>query len=121
MTTKTTKPHQHEWVVFSTALKECCLMVQCVECGTIGTVDDPSQKEWQDAFDAPSNPYRWDDESRVTVRFVECRQCYVVRGDQESSLAVAAEPFGSDSRSPLAIIATGKDDQDANARKGDDL
>lgn len=61
-------PDSHEWVVFSTALKDVCLMVQCVECGAMGTVDDPDEQEWSEAFHAPSNPYGWDDESRVTVR-----------------------------------------------------
>jgi hypothetical protein len=58
----------HEWVVFSTALKDVCLMVQCVNCGAMGTVDDPSEEEWSEAFHAPSRPYRWDDDARVTDR-----------------------------------------------------
>jgi hypothetical protein len=58
----------HEWVVFSTALKDVCLMVQCVNCGAMGTVDDSDEQEWCEAFDAPSEPYRWDEDSRVTVR-----------------------------------------------------
>jgi hypothetical protein len=55
----------HEWVVFSTALDDGCLMLQCVECGLHGTVDDPSREEWKNAFRAPSQPYRWQDDSRV--------------------------------------------------------
>ena len=43
-------------------------MVQCVNCGTCGTVDDPDEQEWAEAFHAPSEPYRWDDDARVTVR-----------------------------------------------------
>ncbi len=58
----------HEWVVFSTALKDVCLMVQCVQCGAMGTVDDPDEQEWSEAYYAPSQPYGWDDDSRVTVR-----------------------------------------------------
>jgi hypothetical protein len=60
--------HVHEWVVFSTALKERALLVQCVDCGAIGTVDDPTREEWSEAFHAPERPYRWHDESRVTLR-----------------------------------------------------
>ena len=58
----------HEWVVFSTVLEDRCLLLQCVECGAMGTVDDPSKDEWGEAFHAPSKPYRWIDESRVTVK-----------------------------------------------------
>jgi hypothetical protein len=59
---------QHEWVVYSTALAEGWLMLQCVECGGMGTIDDPSPQEWSDAFHAPSRPYRWHEGTRVTVR-----------------------------------------------------
>jgi hypothetical protein len=79
MTGKEAGLHEHEWVVFSTTLAECRLMVQCVECGAMGTVDDPSKEEWAEAFNAPSRPYRWQDDSRVTVRHKECRQFYVAR------------------------------------------
>ena len=58
----------HEWVVFSTALRDACFMVQCVECGTSGTVDDPTKEEWSEASHAPTRPYRWDDDARVVVR-----------------------------------------------------
>lgn len=58
----------HEWVVYSTALLEGWLMLQCVECHAMGTIDDPSKHEWSGAFHAPSRPYRWRDATRVTVR-----------------------------------------------------
>jgi hypothetical protein len=58
---------EHEWVVFSTALDQGWLMLQCVECGLHATVDDPSKKEWSEAFRAPSKPYRWHDDTRVVV------------------------------------------------------
>ena len=51
----------HEWIVFSTALRDCSLMLQCVECGAMGSVVDPSEEEWSEAFHAPSRPYRWQD------------------------------------------------------------
>jgi hypothetical protein len=85
----------HEWVVFSTALDEGCLLLQCVNCGLHATVDDPSKKEWSKAFHAPSNPYRWRDEARVVTheewpadqRYVQKRppsakecECHAQRG-----------------------------------------
>ena len=33
---------RHSWVVFSTALEEGWLMLQCTKCGLHGTVDDPT-------------------------------------------------------------------------------
>jgi hypothetical protein len=76
--------YQHEWVVYSTALKEGWLMLQCVDCGMCGTVEDPSAEEWRAAFQAPSDPYRWRDDARVVwkevcparvIRFVEGIEC----------------------------------------------
>jgi hypothetical protein len=58
----------HQWVVFSCAYRERALMLHCVKCGVFGTVDDPSREEWSEAFHAPSHPYPWHDESRVTLR-----------------------------------------------------
>src|ERR1051325_1475738 len=76
--------HLHEWVVFSTALQECCLMLQCVECGLMGTVDDPTKEEWSKAFHAPSRPYRWDDESRVRIQGPGA--IHVVRADKDAKI-----------------------------------
>jgi hypothetical protein len=58
----------HEWVVYSTAVTEVWLMLQCVACGLVGTVEDPSKEEWSEAFHAPSSPYRWRDGSRVVEK-----------------------------------------------------
>lgn len=58
----------HEWVVFSTALAERWLMLQCVRCHLHGTINEPSSDEWSTAFHAPSQPYRWIDSERVTIR-----------------------------------------------------
>lgn len=71
--------HDHEWVVFSTALAEGWLMVQCTICGAMGTVDDPTKEEWSQAFHAPSRPYRWQDGLRVTIRHATSPTFYVVR------------------------------------------
>ena len=83
-----TCPHGHEWVVFSTALAEVCLMVQCVECGTMGSIDDPSTEEWSEAFDAPSSPYRWIDGARVRERGIASPR--VIRDACRSALPVPA-------------------------------
>jgi hypothetical protein len=61
-------PTGHHWVVYSTALMDSCLMLQCVDCGMMGTVNDSTKEEWSEAYHAPARPYRWDDWARVTVR-----------------------------------------------------
>jgi hypothetical protein len=53
--------------VFSTALKDVCLMLQCVECGAVGTVNDPTLEEWREAYHAPSTPYQWEENNRVEI------------------------------------------------------
>ena len=45
--------HKHEWVVYSTAMKERWLMLQCVECGAMATVDDPTKEEWGQCVPCP--------------------------------------------------------------------
>lgn len=69
----------HEWVVYSTALEDKCLLLQCVECGLAGTVDKPTRKEWKKAFHAPSKPYRWKDTKRIHVR--KHARLHVVRAE----------------------------------------
>lgn len=72
----------HEWVVFSTALADGWLMLQCVECGSHGVVESPTATEWSEAFYAPSRPYRWEDSSRVVIKFGPCNRRYVARASQ---------------------------------------
>jgi hypothetical protein len=43
-------------------------MAQCVECGTHGVIEGPTREEWGEAFHAPSRPYRWHEDARVTVK-----------------------------------------------------
>jgi hypothetical protein len=57
----------HEWVVYSTALEQRRLLLQCDTCGLHATVDDPTKEEWSAAFQAPSKPYRWHEEARVVI------------------------------------------------------
>jgi hypothetical protein len=71
--------HAHEWVVFSTALADRWLMLQCVGCGLHAVVENPSEEEWKKAFHAPSRPYRWHDENRVVLKgFRSGTQRYVI-------------------------------------------
>ena len=72
----------HEWIVFSTALTEGWLMLNCKECGAMGTVDDPTKEEWAEAANAPVKPYRWADNSRVTLRLTG--SAYTARADADS-------------------------------------
>ena len=73
------KPCDHEWAVFSSAVDDKAILVQCVECLAIGTVGDPTEDEWERAYHSPSRPYRWDDDGRVTVRFPDIGVPYVIR------------------------------------------
>lgn len=62
------KACNHRWVVFSTALADGCLMLECELCGMRSTVDNPTEEEWNAAFYAPSNPYIWEGgDERVNV------------------------------------------------------
>jgi hypothetical protein len=65
MKTKKQQTSEREWVVFSTALRQGWLLLECRITGNTGTVRDPSEKEWNDAWWAPSEPYIWKDNSRV--------------------------------------------------------
>jgi len=76
--------HAHEWVVFSTALADRCLMIQCVDCGVMGTVDDPTSEEWSAAFYALSKPYQWNDEARVIIQHGPPCPFHVVRADKNA-------------------------------------
>ena len=58
----------HDWIVFSTAMAEGCLMLNCSECGAMGTVDDPTDEEWSAAYTCPSRPAPWTENQRVVVR-----------------------------------------------------
>jgi hypothetical protein len=57
----------HEWVVFSTALQQRGLMLECAGCHAGGLVKDPSDEEWAEACHAPGHPYRWEFNERVRL------------------------------------------------------
>jgi len=50
--------HEHEWMVYSTAVGTGVIMVRC-ECGALGGVPAGrfEQADWNEAFYAPSAPY----------------------------------------------------------------
>jgi hypothetical protein len=56
-----------DWWVYSTALTEGTLLVRCRRTGKYGVVENPTREEWNQAFYAPSSPYRWTDHSRVKL------------------------------------------------------
>jgi hypothetical protein len=90
------KCSSHEWVAFSTALSEGWIMVQCVECGLHGTIEDPSKEEWGEASHAPSRPYRWLDTSRVREKSVG--DFYVARASERKPCDCMGESSRHDSR-----------------------
>lgn len=57
----------HKWMVVSTCVTTVELIVQCTNCRSAGIVSDPTKKEWRKAWSAPSNPYRWENNDRVTL------------------------------------------------------
>ena len=56
---------EHEWFVVSTATHKVDLILECYKCMSYGVVEDPSENEWETAFDAPSKSYRWHENLRV--------------------------------------------------------
>lgn len=116
------RPCKHEWVVYSTALTEGWLMLQCVQCGTMGTVDDPSKNEWNQAYHAPSRPYQWRVSSRVTIRHKDVDEFYVVRAEPEPSCDCAAmiEGFTHPEYERVPIEITHHKEK-LSAREKDDL
>jgi len=60
-----------DWWVFSTALCDGVLMLTCKKTGAYGIVRDPTEEEWNAAFHAPSNPYKWrGGDERVEVQAI---------------------------------------------------
>lgn len=55
----------HRWFVVSTATQEVDLILECHKCMSRGVVEDPTEAEWERAFDAPTRSYRWYENSRV--------------------------------------------------------
>lgn len=50
---------RHDWRVFSTAIADGVLMLECQITGAQGIVRNPTKEEWNEAYHAPSHPYRW--------------------------------------------------------------
>lgn len=58
----------HNWLVYSTALEEVCLILVCAYCGKVAIVEDPTREEWNRAFGAMMDPYLFDgDPARVKI------------------------------------------------------
>ena len=55
----------HSWRVIGSAVGDVSLELQCQKCLLLGSVVDPTEQEWSDAFDAAETPYIWDDNERV--------------------------------------------------------
>jgi hypothetical protein len=55
----------HEWEVYNVALKDHCLELSCNKCALVGSVYNPTDKEWERGLTSPSKPYIWEDLSRV--------------------------------------------------------
>ncbi len=58
---------KRDWWVYSTAIANGSILVQCHKTGAYGHIPNPSSREWNKAFYAPSNPYRWKESERVVV------------------------------------------------------
>jgi hypothetical protein len=62
------RPAEHRWVVFSTDLGRGILLCRCINCDALGSITEPSSKEWEKAFYARQKPYRWPHNERVTMQ-----------------------------------------------------
>ncbi len=58
---------EHDWYVVSTVVSTVQLQTVCYDCMTFAVVNDPSAEEWSKAYEAPNNPYKWEDGSRVVI------------------------------------------------------
>ena len=56
---------EHDWVVYSTAVEDVVILVECAKCQARGYIAEFEPGEWHQAFWAPSFPYGWRDASRV--------------------------------------------------------
>jgi hypothetical protein len=78
---------EREWVVFSTAVEDGVLMLECAKTGAFGIVRNSSKEEWSAAFTAPDSPYRWNGgDDRVELIHE--------RGDKLSQQKVLFEDIG---------------------------
>ena len=61
----------HDWLVFTTYTEDVSIGVFCRRCGVDGVIRRPKKADWNKAFDAPQQPYRW--RNGHAVRFINCR------------------------------------------------
>ncbi len=58
---------KHEWYITDKTQQGKSLMVKCHKCEMFGFVEDPTKDEWRAADKAESEPYLWNDNSRVKI------------------------------------------------------
>ena len=63
---ESTRPEDHDWFVCCTGSGggSIYLLVSCELCGAMGTVDDPSDEEWNRTT---GDPWPWEEPGRVKV------------------------------------------------------
>ncbi len=95
----------HQWIVFSIALAEGWLMLNCTTCGAMGTVDEPTKAEINQAYRAPSRPYEWSDNPRVRIRHTG--PGYVAQSPgsgKPGRIVVSNTPLTPEERSELEVL-----------------
>lgn len=61
----------HDWLVFTTYMEDVSIGVFCRRCGADGVIQRPTKADWDRAYGAPENPYRW--RNGCAVRFINRR------------------------------------------------
>jgi len=76
---------EHRWFVYSTALSDRILLLECATCDMKGSVVEPTDEEWEKA--SGFGPYLWSDVERVKVE---------ARPDPEMPGVSSMESMGND-------------------------
>ena len=100
---------EHEWVVYSTAINNGWLMLQCVTCGLHGVVTDPTEEEWAVAFNAPTHPYVWTDCDRIAEKSV---------GPLQVAKEYRIRNSGCEQKSNYRSVAHSRENPSVSAYKG---
>lgn len=80
-------------------------MLNCVVCGAMGTVNEPSREEWGDAYRAPLEPYGWEDNGRVTLQ--QSGPTYVAgwsANGPSKKICVPKSPLSAEERYELTVL-----------------
>lgn len=77
-------PTDHAWAVLCTGSDETTyeiyLVAQCIDCGAIGHVQEPTQAEWDRTTGI--EPYGWEDGWRVAIQMFEAKTRFVTRTEE---------------------------------------